>query len=237
MHDIATRFALCFGAITLGAAASVLPAPPPKPHHDAFKRTFNVPRERLGPTANNPYFPLTPGLTLRYAGGRTTLLRTVLDGTETVDGMLTRVVEDREERNGRPVEISRDHYAADSATNDVFNFGEDVHNYRQGKPVLDSGSWRAGTGGATFGLAMPGHPTVGDRFYEELAPGVALDRAEVVATDETVVTPAGTFEHCVHLKETSELEPSEVSHTWFAPGVGMVKDGDLTLVAIQRPGA
>jgi hypothetical protein len=91
--------------------------------------------------------------------------------------------------------------------------------------------------GADFGLALPAHPAEGDRYYEELAPGRAMDRAEVVGVDESVDTPVGRFEHCVHLRETSALEPGEVSQKWFAPGVGLVKDDDVALVKIERPGA
>ena len=43
---------------------------------------------------------------------------------------------------------------------------------------------------------IPGQPKVGDKFYQEIAPKVAMDRVEVVSTDETVKTPAGTFQHC-----------------------------------------
>ena len=51
-----------------------------------------------------------------------------------------------------------------------------------------------------------------------------------VSTDETLKTPAGTFRHCLHLKETTPLE-ADVSHKWYAPGVGIVKDDDFELAA------
>jgi hypothetical protein len=76
-------------------------------------------------------------------------------------------------------------------------------------------------------------PKVGDKFYQEIAPKVAMDRVEVVSIDETVKTPAGTFEHCVHLRETTPLE-RDVSHKYFAPGVGVVKDDEFDLA--ERPG-
>jgi hypothetical protein len=47
-----------------------------------------------------------------------------------------------------------------------------------------------------------------------------------------VKTPAGTFEHCLHLQETTPLE-SDVSHKYFAPGVGLVKDDGFELA--KRP--
>ena len=51
---------------------------------------------------------------------------------------------------------------------------------------------------------------------------------EIVSIDETIKTPAGTFKHCLHLKETTPLE-GDVSHKWYAPGVGMVKDDEFEL--------
>ena len=51
---------------------------------------------------------------------------------------------------------------------------------------------------------------------------------EVVSVDETVKTPAGTFHHCVHLRETTPLE-ADVSHKYYAPGIGMIKDDEFEL--------
>ena len=44
---------------------------------------------------------------------------------------------------------------------------------------------------------MPAHPEKGMRFQQEVAPGVAMDRAEVVSTDAVVKTPAGEISQCV----------------------------------------
>ena len=43
------------------------------------------------------------------------------------------------------------------------------------------------------GVAMPGLALLGARYYQEIAPGVAMDRAEIVSTSETKQTPAGNF--------------------------------------------
>ena len=65
---------------------------------------------------------------------------------------------------------------------------------------------------------------------------MAMDRNEIVSVDETVKTPAGEFAHCVHVRETSGLE-ADVGHKWYAPGVGLVKDGKSELVSpvAKRP--
>ena len=155
---------------------------------------------------------------------------TVLDETKMIDGVETRVVEDREMKNGRLIELTRDYYAIDSVTNDVYYFGEDVDVYKNGKVVGHKGAWLSGVNGAKFGLMMPGKPKQGQRFYQEQAPGVGMDRAAVLSNTEKISTPAGTFENCVHTLETSPIEKGLRDHQWYAPGVGPVKDSKMVLV-------
>jgi predicted RNase H-related nuclease YkuK (DUF458 family) len=138
------------------------------------------------------------------------------------------VLEERETKNGKLIEVSRNFFATDPATNDVYYFGEDVDNYKDGKIVDHESAWHAGEKGAKFGLMIPGKPKAGDKFYQEIAPKIAMDRVEIVSTDDTVKTPAGTFQHCVHLKETTPLE-ADVSHKYFAPGIGVIKDDEFEL--------
>ena len=79
---------------------------------------------------------------------------------------------------------------------------------------------------------LPAKPARRQAFYQEIAPGVAMDRVEIVSTDETVKTPAGTFDRCLHVRETTPLERG-VSHKYYAPGVGIIKDDEFELV--ERP--
>ena len=94
---------------------------------------------------------------------------TVLAETKIVDGVETRVVEDREEEGGKPIEITRDYYAIDRTTGDVYYFGEDVDVYKGGK-VADECAWLSGVAGAKFGMMMPARPAPGDRFYQGTVP-------------------------------------------------------------------
>src|SRR5205085_5551834 len=96
------------------------------------------------------------------------------------------------------------------------------------------GAWKSGVNGARFGLFIPGAPTMGRRYYQEVAPRVAMDRVEVVGVSDRVQTKAGVFERCVRLRESSQLE-SGGGEKVFAPGVGLVKDGELTLVSYTIP--
>jgi hypothetical protein len=212
-------------AIVLAAAAMVAA----QPARD-WQAVFSVDRKSLGVQGANPYFPLSPGYQLSYRHGNDSDTLTVLNETKRIDGVETRVVEDREMKDGRLVELTRDYYAIDSTTNDLYYFGEDVDVYRNGKVVSHEGAWLSGVEGAKFGLMMPGNPKPGQRFYQERAPGVGMDRAEIVSADEKIATPAGTFENCIHVVETSALEKGMKDHKWYAAGVGPVKDAEMVLV-------
>jgi hypothetical protein len=197
-----------------------------------WRETFGVSKSDLAPTGSNSWLPIQPGRVLKLTSGIDTLTITILNETQTVDGAQVGVLEERETKDGKLVEVSRNFFATDRNTGDVYYFGEEVDNYKDGQIVDHESAWRAGEKGARFGMMIPGRPKKGDKYYQEVAPKVAMDRVEIVSTDETVRTPAGTFEHCVHLKETTPLD-GDVSHKWHAPGIGMVKDDEFELA--QKP--
>ena len=194
-----------------------------------FQSVFTVDKKTLGVKGANSYFNLTPGYTLAYRHGKDTDTLTVLNETKIIDGVETRVVEDRELKNGQLIELTRDYYAIDSVTNDVYYFGEDVDVYKNGKVVGHEGAWLSGVNGAKFGMMMPGTPKAGQKFYQEVAPGVGMDRFEILSVSEKIPTPAGTFEKCIHVVESSELEKGLHDHKGYAPRVGQVKDAEMLL--------
>jgi len=57
-----------------------------------------------------------------------------------------------------------------------------------------------------------------------------MDGAEIVSDNKRISTPAGTFDKCVHVLETSALEKSMRDHRWYAEGVGPVKDRSMVLI-------
>jgi len=217
----------CFAVLLIVVA--VVPLTPQT--GTSFQSVFRVDKRMLGTKGANPYFNLTVGYRLEYRDGNNTDTLTVLNETKVIDGVETRVLEDREMKNGAPVEVTRDYYAIDPSTNDVYYFGEDVDTYKNGKVAGHEGAWLSGVNGAKFGLMMPGAPKKGQKFYQEQAPGAGMDRAEILALDEKVTTPAGTFDNCIHVVETSDLEKSMRDHRWYRAGIGQVKDGKLLLVA------
>jgi hypothetical protein len=197
----------------------------------SFTRTFKVDKKNLVSEGENPYFILKSGYRLHFKSKDGTLTILVLDKIKTVDGVETRIVEEREKKDGQLTEVSRNYFAIDNNTKDVYYFGEDVDLYKDGKVVGHEGSWLSGEKGAKFGLMMPGKPKVGDRFYQELAPSVAMDRCEVVALDGELETPAENFKYCLRVKESSDLE-SGSGEKIYAAGVGLVKDDEYILAEI-----
>jgi len=198
-----------------------------------WQKTFAVDKSSLKNTGTNPYFILRPGYRLTLSGKedgkKVDLVITVLNETQMIDGVETRIVEERESHNGSLVEVSRNFYAIDPASNNVYYFGEAVDIYKDGKVVGHGGAWQSGTNGAHFGLMMLGQPQVEQKYYQEVAPGIAMDRAEVESLSKTLATPAGRFSNCLKTEETTPLEAGVKEYKMYVPGVGLILDGSLKL--------
>ena len=222
---------LRIAALLVAAGTGVaLTAQALRPADRTWTTAFVLDPGELVTTGRNPYFILEPGYVLALEDGKTRLLITVLGETLRIDNVETRVVEERETVNSELVEISRNFFALSTRTNAVFYFGEDVDMFKNGKIVSHEGAWRAGENGARFGLAIPGLPLLAAKYYQEIAPGVAMDRAEIVGLDESVKTPAGEFSGVLKVAETTPLEPGVRELKYYARGVGLVMDGTLRLV-------
>jgi hypothetical protein len=185
-------------------------------------------------TGRNAFFILEPNYQLVLAGEdeegvEIELTVTVLDETKQVNGTETRIVEERETEDGELVEVSRNFFAICEETGSVFYFGEEVDDYEDGEIVDHSGEWLAGENNATAGIIMPGTTLLGARYYQEVAPGVALDRAEILENDEELETPAGTFENVLVVRETTPLESDEEEFKYHAPGIGLIQEETLKL--------
>ncbi len=190
-------------------------------------------------TGKNDYFILEPGYQVilegEEDGEKLQLVMTVLNDTKMVNGIETRVVEERETEGGKLVEVSRNYFAICRPANNAFYFGEDVDMYEDGKAVSHEGAWLAGQNGAKAGMIMPGKVEVGLMYYQEIAPGMAEDRAEIVSATDTLATPAGTFSNVLKTEETNPLEPGEKEFKFYAPGIGLIQDEALKLVKHTPP--
>jgi len=227
--------------VTLGAAAIAAAKTPPK---KVFTTDFHLESCTFADTGRNRFFVLVPGFRQVLKGvedkAQVEQQITVLGDTQVVSipgigDVTTRVVEERESEDGDLAEVSRNFFAICEQTNDVFYFGEDVDIYEDGQMVSHGGAWRAGVDGALPGLAMPGTFLVGSRYFQEVAPGVAMDRAENVAMGLDVDVPAGHFTGAVRVQESSPLEQGK-EYKIYAPGVGVVVDEKLELEEVFDPG-
>jgi hypothetical protein len=185
---------------------------------------------------DNPYLPFPVGHQVVLGGEDSDVMVriTVLDETETVAGVQTRVVEEYEEIDGRVVEISRNFFAqAEDGT--VCYFGEEVDIYDdEGNVTSHSGAWRADGDRYLPGIFMPADPTVGQAFQQEVAPGVAEDQSKVVARNETVEVPGGTFDDTAELLDRNPLDGSEDTKI-YAAGIGLIVDETAQLTTYRTP--
>jgi hypothetical protein len=197
----------------------------------------------------NPYFSLRPGYQLTLVGEEEDddgdlveieAVITVLRETQRITftapsgdlvSLKTRVVEERESEDGELVEVSRNFFAVCRETGDVFYFGEDVDDYEDGEIVSHEGAWRAGVDGAQPGIIMPGRFLLGSKYFQEIAPGVAMDRGRNVDMGIEIDTPAGTFDGCVAVLDSTTLDPdAEGDLKIYCHGIGIVMDEVLELV-------
>jgi len=184
-------------------------------------------------TGKNRFFSLEPGYQLVLESSEEKVVITVLEQTKKIGGVKTRVIEEREEKNGELKEVSRNFFAICREHGDVFYFGEEVDDYKDGKIVKHSGAWRADEKNSRAGIIMPGTVLLGARHYQEIAPN-AMDRAEIMRDDVTMKTPAGTFKNCIRVEETSGINPDEKCYKTYAPGVGLIQDEDLVLTKYRK---
>lgn len=235
-----TTYRRCFNAL---ATAALLLLPGISLAEDSFTSNFDRGRCTFTTTGSNPYFPLWPGYSLRLEGeeeseGDVVEVAsevTILHETRLIDGVLTRIVEEREWEDDELVEVSRNFMALCRETGDVWYFGEEVDDYEDGEIVGHGGAWRAGVNGAQAGIIMLGTPVLGARYHEELAPGVAEDRGEVDSLGEQVQVPAGTYDRTLGIVGTNPLDPDSGDEKFYAYGVGLIVDEALELVEITPP--
>lgn len=201
-----------------------------KPLAAGWQEDFGVGTCKMLTSGRNDYFVLEPGYTLVLQEGDTRMEIKVLDETRDVAGVTTRVVEEREWDKGKLHEVSRNYYAICESTKDVIHFGEDVQHLVDGKVVKTEGTWIAGVNGNRPGLVIAGKPKLNYKYYQEIAPGVSMNRGEIVSLSETCKSPAGIFIKCMKVRGTSTMDAKKLEYKYYAPNIGLVQDQNLRLV-------
>jgi hypothetical protein len=229
------RVAVVLGAIAVAAAVLAVPAAAgggnscrlPKFGPGRHYHPHIVPAN-FSPKVTNRFFPLTPGKTLVYTGtkdGEKALdLVAATSRTRVIDGVTTRVVQDRLYLDNVLAERTSDYYAQDRCGN-VWYFGEDTAELdRHGKVVSTEGTWHAGVDGAQPGVIMQAHPQLGRRFRQEWYEGHAEDVFRVVSRNSRITVPYGSFRHALRTEETNALEPDVLDNKYYVEGIGEVAE-------------
>jgi hypothetical protein len=203
-------------------------------HCDPSVATFS-----LGST--NAYYPLIAGSVVELAGVgegdeagiNITVRREVLDETRMIMGVETHVLRHETRFDGVLHEVALNFYV-EATDGTVCYFGEDVEFYDDlGMFESTDGTWRAGEDGALPGVIMPANPEPGHAYYQELAPGIALDMGRITANDLT--TTIGTESYAtIQIMDTNPIddeEPCGEEEKRYALGIGEVKDTVLEVVS------
>ena len=221
-RTLVTRASVWLLAATLLAPSAPSADPKPKDWNPTIDPANFV------ATVDNEYFPLPSGRILRYRGTTkdgTETLEIQVSGTKTVMGVQTTVMVETHRLNGQLEEVSENWFAQDRQGN-VWYFGEFSQSYENGLPSGSPGSWEAGVAGAKPGIIMRADPQQGDTYFQEFAPGVAEDQAQVKSTNETSTVLQGTHSQVLLVREWTSLEPNSVEKKYYAPGIGLILEVD-----------
>ena len=127
---------------------------------------------------------------------------------------------------GKLIEETVDYFAQDKAGS-VYYFGEDVNEYTNGQVTSHEGQWRVGRDTKKPGVLMPAHPKVGDTFYAENIPGVAVEKDRIIARGLTRRIRGHTYRHVIKIREHATTpKPAEVEYKTYAPGTGVITEAN-----------
>jgi hypothetical protein len=190
--------------------------PPYNPKIDPAKFTSNV---------TNKYWPMKPGTRWVYTGQKDGMPErvevTVTNQNKTVLGVHCVVISDVVTVNSTLAEKTVDWYAQDDKGN-LWYFGEDTKEYKNGIVTSTQGTWEAGVDNAKAGIVVQGNPGIGGFYRQEYRPGLAEDQAKVISLNGVERTPAGNYHNVLVTKDIDPLNPAKVEHKFYAPGVGPV---------------
>lgn len=183
----------------------------------------------IGSTVDpNPFFPLVQGYRWTYEGDGETIQVEVTDEVIEINGIPSVVVNDRVTEGGETIEDTNDYFAQDTDGN-VWYMGEISFNYEDGRVADIEGSWNAGEDGAQVGILMPASPMVGTFLRQEYLQSEAEDVGEIIDTEASESVPAASCAGtCLVIRDYTPLEPDTNEHKYYAPGIGLILEIDLS---------
>lgn len=204
------------GEVQIAAATATIVLPPYEPKIDPSRFSANI---------TNRYFPLKPGTVFKFEGSKGGVPQetemTVTSETRIIMGVPCIVVRDVVTSKTQLVEKTTDWYSQDSDGN-VWYFGEETAEYKDGKVSSTSGTWMAGVNGALPGFIMKAAPELGEGYRQEFLPGVAEDYARVISNVATARPPIGDYENVLVTEDSDLLDRSKFEAKYFAKDVGFI---------------
>lgn len=190
--------------------------------------------------STNPWYPLVPGLKTVLEGEdegvSLRVERTVLAESREIAGVAVHVLEHKTFHDGEIHEIAYNFYV-ESVDGTVCYFGEDVEFYEGGALANTDGTWRVGVDGAKPGVIMPADPIMGASYYQEYAPGTALDQGRIAAIDLRTELD-GVAHDTIQVIDTNPIDDEEAcspEEKRYARGIGEVRDVELNIVSVEHP--
>jgi len=214
--------ALAAHGVSLGQSPSKAPPIIPLPPPSDFVQVVD-----------NLYLPFLPGSQWTYGGvtpqgQQETITVDALKRTKTIEGIHATVVRDVGKLDGVLREATLDWYGQDIQGR-VWYLGEDTKLYnRRGEVISTEGSWESGVDGAQAGVVMFPHPQLNEPYRQEFYRGHAEDQAKVLTLSTQAVTKYGHFNRVRMTEDTTALDPTTVELKFYAPGVGIVQEFDLS---------
>lgn len=226
----------------IGFAAAILGACDPEeedaPQDQCFEPTLSVDlcdpaTAEFSLDSTNPYYPLIVGSRVVLEGDdegeAIRIEREVLADTQVVAGVETHVLEHREYVDGEIYEVARNFYV-EATDGTVCYFGEEVDFYEGGAVANHDGSWQAGQDGARPGIIMPATPAAGQAYFQEDAPGEAIDQGRVEGYSNMSIN--GTdYDDVLTVMDINPLDGcDEPEPKLYVAGIGEVADVEIMLV-------
>jgi hypothetical protein len=201
----------------------------------------------------NRWMPWIPGTRIIHHGHFKGIPQVVdgyvTDQTRMIDGVSSRLVDDKDIDNGQLVEETSDFYAQDRQGN-VWYMGEVTTHYVNGQLTDHADTWFAGERYQSQlilpGIIMFADPTSrlgGAEYQQEYAPNYAEDIGRVIGLNQSVCVPLNCYGDAMLIEEHSRLDPGILEHKWYEPGLGEIRSEitqgdpeDQNLVSYTPPG-